>query len=560
MNNKDDLDYFMKSNLPLTYIKYMLKTLGKSKEEISSFSEKYEKLRHKLQKHLSAFFNKIQVKHPDLEGNAIMQKAIKYATKNNMPENEKEAFLNVIVKGDVNTSFIDYESDINKNMAEFFGYEIQGAPQIDIKATDQSTLNEIAELYLTNQKMYMAVRDSIYSYTGFAPEAIGFPFDKSTFSQQSYIHPVLVALFFPKIQSIEKRMLETNIGRMVVHRAQQYFLTKHKNLSINQYTTQNEIIADIEFVSAIAQDPYALNYLENKDTPIQNLLKRYKIQIALWKSVLYMRHGMYFSKKTDDYIINDNISEFMTLIKSYDWSFIDNSDNYYSYDEGALLRKLLATFSICPTTTQVSKNIDAAMSSKFMKIPIINVDLPDMQIGTNDFTDQPITDLLKSLDRKNWYVEHKMIVPKTKSVISSKDLLFFSINRYRHSVTYTQNQPAIDIQYVGFMPNIGSHNVVVNSTLVMSPELLSIGKNDFVLRSAVVANPPDETTYGKSFGCSAYMIKYTDILTHFYCYDPIKVQNNYTNTIVKNNNHDEVSGIISKYGTLLIYEALQTKI
>jgi len=110
----------------------------------------------------------------------------------------------------------------------------------------------------------------------------------------------------------------------------------------------------------------------------------------------------------------------------------------YVKDEGAILRRLLSAFSLRPTIVSVMPvYMMVADNNPFARtptitdvtaIPMLVLRLPMNITGVSD-----AVNLEDALVQTHWYLEKNMIVPKSQSIIYSRDVLFFYVSRrYQH--------------------------------------------------------------------------------------------------------------------------------
>lgn len=519
-----DLEHYLKNSLSKIQIANMMRLEGKDDKEIDMCIDKYEQSKHKVSKLVKKFTDKILAKYGNtLDVPELVKKGMKYADKNNFTEEEKNAFMNHVMKGDVNIQYNSNDEVLMSEMAKLFGMSNIPGLMLDIKAPDQAILDEIAQLYELSKQAHYAVKSNLAIYTDCAPEALSCTFDKEKHNANIFIHPVIVALFLPKIKALEERMLITNIGRLVISRASQYL---RKYASVMSETLQTEVKADFELMLDIAKDPNSLNYF-SKETPISNLLKRFKIQVELYRNVVSLRQGKVFSKS--EFGIDDAISGLSRILQSYEWTYFDSPDMYHIHDEGSMLRKLLAVFSLRPTFTQLSSfslssNMGQANfgASKlvFIKTPIINVRLPRNQLGMVQHAG-PVQ-LQSAMQSVDYFIEKNMIVPKQRQVIYSKDLVFFYANRRYQTVNFTSLD--MSFRYMT-LPGSVSNVTKINETELIVPPQIGVSNDRYDLRSVVVINKMSMSEFATT-GCSSIIVCPRDInigrnnTTYFY-YNPV---------------------------------------
>jgi hypothetical protein len=246
-----------------------------------------------------------------------------------------------------------------------------------------------------------------------------------------------------------------------------------------------------------------LEYFKD-DSPMDNIIKRYRCQIELYLSVLNLRQGRYYST---GYGENDGISGFIRVINSYDWTFFDSPELFQVQDEGTILRKLLAVFSCRPTFTQLSSfsnryglgytTITDYAKTKFVNIPVVNIKLPIDLMGNQTHA----INLARALTQTDYFIEHKSVVPKNKSIIYSNQVAFFYANRRYPTVNFN-NTANMTLRYMS-LPISFVNQTSINRTLIQFENKFRIGREWFDLRSVVVLNRPPISGIDIATGCSA---------------------------------------------------------
>ena len=342
-------------------------------------------------------------------------------------------------------------------------------------------------------------------------------------------------MFLPKVEVLENRMLKSSIGRYIVQRTQAYFQSSgdKKMKASNWIINSNEILPDelkedIELATDISRDPNSMAYFSD-ESAIANLLKRQTIQIALWKNVLCLRQGKFFSKD-DAFTADDGITELVNILSSYDWTYFDSPELYQVQDEGTMLRKLLSVFSLRPTFTMISSfvaqnpvlgglssSIGSVSRATYINTPICNVRLP-VKMGS---AIMPPTRLTSSLTQSDWFIENKMLVPKAKQVIYSRKVVFFYVNRRYQSINFGNIDSGCNYMAV---PTSLSGLTSINTNEIIFDRNITIGSDPFKLRSVLVLNKLADGRL--STGCSSFVIQDADITIGlpndtFWNYDPV---------------------------------------
>jgi hypothetical protein len=509
---ENDFDFFLKSGLSPTHVVSLLKAQNKDQKDIDAFMEKYESARKKLKKAVQKFALKIEQKYGTLDQPELVKKGMKFASKYNLTSAEKEAFLRYVIKGNVDVPYDPYPEIGYTEMSKTLGFTNFTGQVISVKPQDYAALNEIARLYELSKPIQAAIRTNVLMYQNCGPEALTGEFDTKVHNANLFVHPLVVAMFLPKISLLEKRMLCSNIGRYVITRSQAYFQTlgdkkgriPNWQLNMNEVLPQ-ELEADMELASDIVRDPNSMAYFSD-ESAVANLLKRQNIQIELWKNVLSLRQGKFFSK-SESFNADDGVVGLTNVLASYDWTYHDSPELHQVQDEGSMLRKLLSVFSLRPTFIQTQSlvshsgagysNLQVVGKHTFLNTPVCNVRLPanmgDMVASVN---------LESSLSQQSdWFIENKMLVPKTKQVVHSNGIIFFYVNRRTQSVNFANVDSGI--KYLS-LPGTLSNLTTIDQSQVEFSDSLRIGNDTFNLKSVVVLN---DALQGRiSSGCSALVV------------------------------------------------------
>jgi len=478
----------------------MLKLKGMSESEIDNVVDKIKESREQIKKYVIKYLAKINASYGMLDIPEIIKKGLKHADKHGLTDAQKKVFIDHVLKGDTYHQY-SYQDDLKYSvMSKFLGFDAPQGQMIRINPKDHSKLNELHLLYDETKHIHADVKNQIYNYRDCAPEAVTGSYDRTKHNASIHVHPIIAALFLPKVDYLERRMLYTNIPRMVLSRGQAYL--KNYNFHLQTNVAPGELDAEFELAHSIANDPNALEYFKD-DSPLDNILKRARCQIALYKAVLNLRQGKYYSTGYNE---NDGISEFLKVIGSYDWTFFDSPEMFHIQDEGTVLRKLLAVFSVRPTFTQLSSfsnryglgytTINSLAKTVFVNIPIVNIKLPIDLSGTTRHT----ISLSRALSQTDYFIEHRVVVPKNKSVIYSNQVAFFYANRRYPTINF--NTLNMSMRYSS-LPVSFVNQTTINNTVVTFEPRTRIGREYFDLRSVVVLKRPPLSGINVATGCAA---------------------------------------------------------
>ena len=494
---------------------------------------------------------------------------MKYCEKHELTAAERDAVVSMALRGDTGSNFTLLNQLKYSEMSKFMGIQSTAGEVLNLQAKDHKPLNEIVSLFESSRILHTDIKNQLALYRDCAIEAVTADYDKNRANLSVHIHPVMIALFLPKIDAIEKRMLCTNIGRLVIQRATPY---TNRHIPLWDNTIIGEMEAEWQLTIDIVNDPNSLAYFSD-DTPITNMQKRFRIQIELWKNVLNLRQGRLFSLA--GYDADDGITGLLRILSTYDWSYFDAPDMYHIQDEGTVLRKILAVFSFRPTFAQITtlsprasmgySNYNSLQRTTFLNIPVVNVRLPTMAQNPVNMS------LERALAQTDFFIEHKTLVPKFRSVMYTQNLLFFYVNRRYQAI----NVARLDMRVAYTSTPYQSWNVgqtAINDTRVDFKYDQEVGDKLLQLRSVVtVYRPPiAENVVG---GSSAIVIPVNssgrNINENFY-YNPLvanymykegnEIKSNRPITII---NRDEpstqdsvcIKDLAGQFGSVFVYGA-----
>lgn len=546
-----ELDFFLKRDIPDHQVIAILKTQNKSEEEIQRILVKLQESREKVNKNVNKVLQKISGKLFGIDDiPERVKRGMHYAKKYELNETEMMVLKKHLMESSPSALEYSYIDELRyTQMSNFLGFDSSSLmsrhpcyplPQFGMKNVqvlklqpkDHAKVHDIAVAYERSKFLYTDIQRQTALYEDCAPQAITGKYDKDKHNSSIFIHPVLAALFIPKIEYLEKRMLLTNIGRMVLMRAQPYLSDKYNFTDFNMVPQQFE--NDMDFAYDIAYDPNSLDYFTGSDnTPIDNLTKRYNIQQELWKNVLFLRQGKYFglpsSYGEDD---KTGIVGLMKVLNSYEWAYFDSPDMYANMDDGNFLRKLLSVFSIRPTYVQYStigmpmmypgvNPYNEFSRPTFTHIPMITIRLPQPNIGQP----APVVSIIGSLNLDDVVMEHKVPVFKRRTVYCTSSVMFFYVHRKQANV----NIANIAGSYIRFANVPGSlyGKPSLNETPIDVATTLQIGSDTLNLKSVVVSQAIPLTSSGSNvLLTSASFIVYKTGAASIY-YNPQNV--NYAN-------------------------------
>lgn len=419
------------------------------------------------------FKTRIFAKYGHLALPELLRKAHKYAKKYDLSDEEYNIFEKAALS-DKNFQGNVYMQP-NTPLAKSLGFNAETcnnnmtnitAGKMQVETGDLDVVQDIVRMVSENALLHEQIKIQSLTYQDCAPQAITGKYEKSKHPSFSFIHPVVAALFFPRIRFVDERMLLASIGNVVYSR--------FKGQPI-------QIQPDYELYYDLITDPNETQCVPLKDSPLFDLRNRFKVQIELWKVVRDLREGRYYSEQSRNFIY---------AIDSCKTGFFDSPDMSNVRDEGTVLRKLFGAFSLRPTIVSITSlstggimggnyNLSSMAFSQVTSMPIINIRLP-LNVRGMGFGQQ--LNLYDALEQPDWFIENKMIVPKVKSVIHSRDLVVFYANRRYQSINYGRlNAP---FNFTALPATLSSLETINEMPIAYQPDII-VGDDRFHLRTVV---------------------------------------------------------------------------
>lgn len=540
---------YLKRDMADYQISALLKAQGKSDLEIQTILDRYKEAKHKLHKLVKKIVNKLN-KHFDenaYDDPDRIKHAMKYAAKFKFSDVEREVLKRYILgryKSLDKNMLVD--SVKFTEMSNFLGFDqaslaIKNAGSvgprmssvIKLQPKDHAKLAELQSLYEQSKMLYNDIKVSSYLYMDVSQQVLHGTYDSKFNNSSYYVHPVIAALYVPKINYIDTRTLQTNIGRLVLSRAAPYIEKNVNNLMDNIHP--GELENEIEMSYEIASDPANLSYFnDDGNSPLDNLIKRFKVQVELWKNVINLRQGKFYGSTMDD----STVTGFLKSLNNFEWALHDNVPmsglEYNGQNEGTIIKKLFAVFSIRPTWVMYQKMplLMGGMDHYGMHVPyatdlmpqytqssIINIRLPMVtREKMAEYEGKSLIDFIKQPE----YItndKHKQPVQRTREISFSKDLLVLNLNRSIIGATVA----SVTSGYVNFnnLPvAIQRASTNINKVAIYVPPVFPIDNEEgqiFALKSVILGNSiPDYTKIDANDLLGVSTILYSNDKTYVY--------------------------------------------
>lgn len=466
----------------------------------------------------------------------VLKGMLKYKKDNNWTDTQYDEFRREL--GKLLTGTQTSEIEVNQT-AEGFRSRISRAlgstnvtiqSGLNVKDSENSVVAEILSMYSNSLELHRNTFIKSLMYTDLAPQAIYGKYDAREHVASDHIHPIFACLYLIKLDILEIHTLYSNIGGIVKarHEKKQIYTEPDALLFYDMTSDQNDVVCE-------------------PSSPIADIRNRYRVQISLWETVMRLREGKYYGCASN--------RELMKALHACRNNLYDSAEVSQHNDEGALIRRFLSVFSLRPTIIytrplvtmtayaglptngyNVSLSIDQTKaglgnipyvnqpSYTVTSIPLYTLQIPSFYDKTK--TVEPIN-ITSAVTQTIWISENQQILPKEQSIIYSKEILIFYVNRriqqvrvktYSNPLTFTQ------------LPMTMSAFESVNKYPVNVPFALTLGKTSetYDLRS-VVAVTETSVNYSNKVdniitGCVGLLVKPRNIRSateqSYYLYDP----------------------------------------
>jgi hypothetical protein len=413
----------------------------------------------------------------------------------------------------------------------------------NVNEADYRNLQEILKLNDMSRPLHAQVLLQAIQYTG--PDSAvlqGMTFDSKLNNPGDHVHPVVAALFIPKIKTIEQHFLYSNMSGIVKSRYNHQPLTTRPDYELfyNLVTDPNDVVCDIR-------------------TPVADLLHRCNLQNQLWNSVLHLRNGQLY---------NPSLREFTASVDVCRLNKYDNPDFVYGRHDGTILKRLFSAFSFRPTmvaTIPVANLFAYNPYSQIVRptvtsVPMINVRLSNFgtaaaaaAAAATGRTAPAANILSAALSQTNQFLEGNAVVNRHTSVMYSREVLVFYVDRRSFAFTAVNtltNLARLPTSVAGFER--------INDIALTVEQSISIDRESFALVSAVVADVNDKLESETKFVVGSNAIIYPpaviptlqrDILE----YTPGTVITRKSTAAIKVISDADATKAVSERGIILIY-------
>ena len=518
------------------------KLKGKYNQKVvDEIYENYVNQLKSIKKRAKKFADKIYEKYSHTPTSELFRKALKYKKKYNLSDSEFKEFKRIYEK-----ELFGHESKIDKTRVNLPPLTKIGKTlgiksfvpsendKLHIDAKDNEVLQKIIDLHNSTKLLHSQVITQSVTYRDCALEALtGKLYDQNNMvnNPANHIHPILAAMFLPKIKILDEHMLFGNIAKIIQ--------LKHQRVPDNQWARP-----DFDLYYDLVTDPN--DVVCNVESPLRDLYHRCILQHTIWENVLNLRTGLYYKP---------NVEQFLNAVDNCRMNMYDTPDLMYVKDEGTIFRRLLSAFSFRPTivstipmnqllfeykSNSYNSYVRPSIGMNLTPIPMITLRLPYQPVN-NSKTNINLED---ALSQEHWYLENKSIVPKQQTIVHSSGVIFFYVYRRHQTINFSQVARPYNFTK---LPLTLAGTEKLNTTPVYFKEHLDIMDEKFRLRSVVLSDvSTDGNIKDTIIGNSALIVKYQDYKNNvdsdtFLLYDPIGASFKSTNTRNFNRSKDPIS-------------------
>jgi hypothetical protein len=464
-----------------------------------AFLEEYVQINKKAKK----FAQLIREKYADSQYpfHILLEKAYKYKDKYKLNDEVFATFQTIYqqeLAGVKSAEVLEPNTNLKKVLGSV-NLDYQGFTK-ELNDSDYKIVNEIIKLHRDSKPLHSQVFLQSVQYNDCDIEAVTGSYNRDLHAVYDHIHPIIAALFIPKISVLEQHFIHSNFSGIVKSR-----------YSDEPFTT----MADALLFESVVNDPNDV-VCDSRST-IVDLYNRSLLQNQVWNLVLSLRNGQYYNK---------SFTQFISAVDTCRINKYDTPDLIYGRYDGTILKRLLSAFSFRPTvitsipmytpftTNPYKQNIRPMVTF----VPMINLKLP----YSNTDNDDPIL-LNDALNQSQMLLENNLLVQKNTSLIYSKGVLFFYIDRRTNVIFNAVNTPLFAFPKI---PTASAGFDRINKRLVNFDTIIRL-KNDIYHLRSVVINEVNQLTEQKDIvvGSSALIMQHQNhtngrYVDEFLKYDP----------------------------------------
>ena len=414
---------FKRGNTVDTNTLLSLKNKYGDEELVEEIQKVFMQRRNAIIRGAKKFANAIRKKYAntDVPYHQLLEKARRHKKSQKLSEAEFAEFQRLYEQELAGTSPKYKQLLPVTNMMKILGHIDEAGRHggnINVSDKDYKHLQEILKIHAASKPLHAQVMLQSMQYKDCDYQAITGQYHPEHGHQPgNHVHPVIAAMFLPKIDALESHFLYSNIAGIVNARYNSQPLTTKPDYELfySLVTDPNDIVCDSK-------------------SPMGDLLNRVNLQNHLWNSVLHLRNGQYY---------NVSFREFMTVVDSCRLNKHDNPDLIYGRHDGTVLKRLVSAFSFRPTvvaTVPVYQVYNTNPYHQNIRPDVTSVPMINLRIMANINTSTAV-ELKGALQQHQLFMDGNTVVPRQTDLIYSKGVLFFYVDRRAYTMRLNQHEP-----------------------------------------------------------------------------------------------------------------------
>jgi len=533
-----------------------LRSKYKDEEIVETIRNKYVEKLKKVRNLAEKIYEKLTSKHPNLSIKEYITKVAEYKKKYNFDDSEMQSILQILFRNKQTIQNSEFLEMGHNEMGKTLGFQMATSnygSKMEVRPDEMEQLQSILQLNAATRELHQQIQLQSLIYDDVSSKALSGEFDKQKINLFSYIHPVVAALFLPKIEFLENHMLRASIANIVQKRYEGSHLETQP-----EYELYYDISTDPSEVACNVDYNYVLN---GKTKPVSDLLARVNVQVKLWEAVLNLRQGKYYT---------NDLSSFIGAIDTCRNSVFDAADFAYVKDEGTILRKLFSAFSIRPiivcTAPVMGISTTNPTLSNLATTHITTISMLSYRVSPSDGRRKESYNLNHALYQRQLYIHKRQLTVKTQNVMYCRDILVFYVHRRFQTVNLAKLAKPYELLKLPVTVNSYEKLHIAQVDFGFSLNINDIQRFDIKSIVVVELSPVDRSMI---IGCSA-LIKVGNPETasnsnSVLYYNPLDFTSSdvksvfplkYTDLRIPNTNGGDFYSIGSRQGTLFIYSAV----
>jgi len=492
----------LKNKQQFTNALLALRRKYKDEELVNKIQDVFSQRHTKIVKGAKKFADAVRKRysHSDVPFHQLLFKARAHAKKHHLTESEFSEFQRMYEQELSGTNHRNEVVVPVTNMMKVLGNITDGMDDhFKVEESEYRNLQEILKLNDMSRPLHAQAILQSLQYKDLDYIAVSGKINPDKHNPGEHVHPVIAAMFLPKVNVLESHFLYANISSIVKARYNQIPLSTRPDYELfySLVTDPNDVVCDSK-------------------SPVADLLNRCNLQNHLWNAVLHLRNGQAY---------NSSFRDFITAVDTCRLNKYDNPDLVYGRHDGTVVKRILSAFSFRPTvittipisnvfaTNPYAQNVRPTVTS----IPMINVRLQQYQSaydplygGNGSVQKAGPVKLSGCLQQPQTFIEGNVLVQRVSDVIYSREVLIFYVDRRANLLQYGTpfNLSRLPTAVAGF-ERINDYQVDIECSL-------KVRNDKFCLRSVVVAETNKDTNSGDPrslvVGSSTFIFDYDFIV------------------------------------------------